>query len=1206
MTASVKISGIVAPSDVEMLADDELRQLCGGKGLGLVRMTQAGLNVPPFVIFTSKGLEELYEKHWGTSINADVEKACLSSRIMALGGDLSELIGGRFSAHPRAVRSSAASEDGALSSAGQLDSFLNVEIENIEEAVLKVFASAYGEKARTYARVHGFAPQVPAVIVQNMVDAQFAGVVFSLHPVSGEKRPVIATVSGLADKLVSGAEDGKTVFLDDCGDINEMQKDYLKLALGQCEELFSGPQDIEFACAQGKIFLVQCRQLTAFAQSSGSSDKTVRIFDGSNIQESYPGITGPLTYSFIASAYGEVYKSFVRIMGVDERVIEKNADIFGSMLGYVEGHVFYNLASWYRLLAMLPAYKTNRPFMEGMMGLKDSAASRLGAEADCKTAAFSEWGAWWATIASVICIVKNYLTMETQIKDFNERLKVLDFEVDGLGLSELAARYRLLQKELLSHWQAPVCNDFFAMIFTGLLSRCVKDPQRYLRSGNVISSLPPRLIAELAGLVAKSDNMELIEALTSKDTARALCLLERERDCWIKYQEYVALFADRTISELKLESPSVASDPSLLLATIGALAGSKIGAEKTAPIADTAAVHNRLEKHENASARGNAFLTGWLAGKARLCLKRRENLRFERTRVFGAVRRIFLAIGALMVRDCVLDDERDIFYLTVDEVLGFIDGASVCINPRALAALRKASCAEFVTDCPERITAHGAVGLHHFESDRTVASAIGASPGIIRGLARVILDPEKESCLPGEIIVADHTDPGWIVHFASCSGIVVAHGSILSHTAIVAREMGIPAVVGMRSALNEIKTGDYIEINGSQGTVAVLNRSADKLDERPAALSEGTTNLDGSIIRYSQCWEDADLLTDCMEVHDGDSILCIASAGDNTFSLLSRSPGRVVAVDFCGAQMALVALKAAAFKSLEYGELLEFLGARPSRRRAELFKKILDSGSLKPEYASFFTSPRGQKAVAGGVINCGKLDRYFSLFRKFLLPLVHSKETVEALFESRSAVQRKVFYENVWKSPAYVLAFGLFFNSITMSLLGREKEFFKQSGGSLLAFLKDASRAALVEADPSKNCYLQYILTGEYRVLPHYLRLENYQAIRDNLDKLSLVQGELEQLLGTMEDGSIDCFNLSDVFEYLPADRACALTTLIREKARPGARLIYWNMMVERQAWQYDGQVQNVYSLSKELPLYSQTFFYRLFAKDIIRETANV
>ncbi len=363
------------------------------------------------------------------------------------------------------------------------------------------------------------------------------------------------------------------------------------------------------------------------------------------------------------------------------------------------------------------------------------------------------------------------------------------------------------------------------------------------------------------------------------------------------------------------------------------------------------------------------------------------------------------------------------------------------------------------------------------------------------------------------------------------------------------------------------------------------------------------------LIRYSQCWEDTDLVLDNLAISSGDTILSIASAGDNTLSLLTANPREIIAIDFCQAQLAVVALKIAAFKVLSYEELLTFLGIgtpKSSNARLATYERLRPE--LATQYRQFFD--KRPELIVNGIITSGKLERYFAMFRKVILPLAHSKKTVNALFENRSRSERQEFFERQWNTVRYQLAFKLFFGKTTMALIGREASFFKEASGSLSNFLARASHAALTEGTPSSNHYLHFILTGNYgSVLPHYLRRENFEIIRSNLDRVVLLEGSLQKILEQLPSDSIDAFNLSDVFEYMTEDNCEIISHSINRVARRGGRIAYWNMAVDRFANQYDSNLfatrcfgQNQVGLN--LAAASTTFFYRRFCLDVATEGA--
>ncbi|HEY5792122.1 MAG TPA: PEP-utilizing enzyme, partial [Chthoniobacterales bacterium] len=226
--------------------------------------------------------------------------------------------------------------------------------------------------------------------------------------------------------------------------------------------------------------------------------------------------------------------------------------------------------------------------------------------------------------------------------------------------------------------------------------------------------------------------------------------------------------------------------------------------------------------------------------QARERVRDRENLRFERTRVFGQVRRIFVEIGRRLYAMDVLPEPRDVFYLAAEESLGFIEGASLTQDLGRLAGLRKKEFAGHrERPMADRFETRGAVYAGNSFASRLApapppdgdhVNGIGCCPGIVRGKVRVILDPRNALIHPGEILVAPRTDPGWIMLFPAAAGLLVEHGSLLSHSAIVAREMRIPAVVSISGITSWLKTGDEVELDGSSGRVTRIRSSGGNAD----------------------------------------------------------------------------------------------------------------------------------------------------------------------------------------------------------------------------------------------------------------------------------------------------------------------------------------------------------------------------------------
>lgn len=363
--------------------------------------------------------------------------------------------------------------------------------------------------------------------------------------------------------------------------------------------------------------------------------------------------------------------------------------------------------------------------------------------------------------------------------------------------------------------------------------------------------------------------------------------------------------------------------------------------------------------------------------------------------------------------------------------------------------------------------------------------------------------------------------------------------------------------------------------------------------------SEVAARADFSIIRYAQVWEDADVLLDALAIQPDDECLSIASAGDNALAMLARGPRRVVAVDLNPAQLACLILRVAAFRQLEHREILELIGSVASERRSALYARLRTH--LPPDVCQFWDSR--PELVHAGIGTGGKFENYFRIFRERVLPLVHSRATIEDLLKFRDIEQRKIFYDERWNTWRWRMLFRLFFSRTMMGSMGRDPSFFRYVEGSVADKILLRTHHALTGLDPSSNPYLQWILTGTHgALLPFYLRLENFDAIRQNLDRLEWHLGSIEDFLSGTKKGALSKFNLSDIFEYLSLENTHQLLKRIAASARKGGRLAYWNMLAPRSAGEaLQDQLSNLPALSNRLHREDKAFFYSAFVVEEVR-----
>jgi S-adenosylmethionine-diacylglycerol 3-amino-3-carboxypropyl transferase len=346
-------------------------------------------------------------------------------------------------------------------------------------------------------------------------------------------------------------------------------------------------------------------------------------------------------------------------------------------------------------------------------------------------------------------------------------------------------------------------------------------------------------------------------------------------------------------------------------------------------------------------------------------------------------------------------------------------------------------------------------------------------------------------------------------------------------------------------------------------------------------------------IRYAQCWEDADVLLQALDVKSDGSYLSIASAGDNTLALVGAGAKRVIAVDLSPAQIACLELRVAAYRCLSHIELLELLGQAPSRQRRVLYQRC--RSSLSVEASAFWD--RNTAQIDNGVGQGGKFERYLRAFRRFVLPLVHGRKKIKRLFELETEAERRQFYDEHWNTRRWDWMCRLFFGRESLGRLGRDPSFLRFADEPVWNCLQRRIPNALVVQRPADNPYLQWILLGRFdSALPYSLRAENFERIRDNLDSLEWRCQSIEEVLDELPPASLAGYNLSDIFEYMSESAYEKLLQRLVRSGAPGCRLVYWNLVVSRKRpARLAGTLLEKRQLASNLHQQDKAFFYRDF-----------
>lgn len=736
-----------------------------------------------------------------------------------------------------AVRSNFSSEDsGEHSFAGQFLTRLNVKREKVKEAVQEVFSSYagsldYKEKVNRGKAEYDLKQQGKAetVLIQEMLFPEKSGVLFTKNPKGILSEMVVVLGQGLGDKVVEDQENvltyhyfpGECLYQEGQGTGLGLEEDELKtlFSLGdEIEQLFQKPMDIEFAIEKGRIYILQARAITTL-----DMQLPIRILDNSNISESFPGICLPLSESFAGEMYSGIFTSLGRrFLG---KKVSSYEELFQRMVGGFSGRMYYEISSWYDILRLLPFSRKIIPIWQGMLGVSNEEISfskkKPGFFLKCRI-----------TLLFCYYFIVSQRKMQELDKFFQERYASYSKRVDEEEEAQELYRIFLEMKEdLLREWDITLMNDMVSFISTHLYGKKTAFSLETMKPVRALSAL--KAVARKHGL----DSEEY----------------RREK------KSYISAYGDRIEGELKLETRTYRSNEELLDRWIL----DALETEKTDYSEKDCEETSRMEKPSEQKQRKS-----FLYRLAESSCNNREISRLHRTRCFGLMRRIVDKIGEKTIG-------FDVYYLSLDELKEFLfSGKDFSLKIARERELRKAyerlpvlSRVKLLGKV-DRDPLAGEITVLNYGAFKTKGSKVGkgeiagemgksekwsvqfseepknfeskgktestprvffgrgVSKGIFRGevLKLKSLQEIRVAEAKGKILLSYSTDPGWFPYLDMASGLITERGSLLSHSAILARELEKPAVVNIPKIMEELQSGDIVEVDGDLGICSVIKQ----------------------------------------------------------------------------------------------------------------------------------------------------------------------------------------------------------------------------------------------------------------------------------------------------------------------------------------------------------------------------------------------
>ena len=859
---------------VQLNSSDLGIELVGGKGVNIAKMISSGFNVPPAFAVTVDAYEMFLDRKAlrdriseildktdfdddaslnasseeirGLFLNAEIEDEELVDLKKARG----ELIGEYF-----AVRSSAVAEDLADASfAGQQDTYLNVQRHEVIRMILTCWASYWNARAMKYRHdaSKDHLSSGMAVVVQKMVKSEISGVMFTSDPVSGTERVIIEASWGLGESIVSGLVTPDSYLLTKPGlkvenfTVNVKEKGYYLVdgkdqlidlpkekAEARCaddsilkmigeqglalEKHFGCPQDVEWGVEDGKVYILQSRNITTLPDSYEKDDI---LWSRGYGDEYWADATTPMFYTVM----GRMLTDYVNHEGA-HMMGYKDLES-GPLTKLHKSRVYFSATVLERIFAHYPKFIRSRELLEYFPAKEQERIAAYGND-------------YYGTIKSQICLLfrdrdgmiwKTDKVYRKWAEGFLELCKEFDAnDLTKISDAELADWYYRIQKGSTKHYQLIRYGMVSHSIMTNLLVKnwCAK----WLKDDGTI----------YAGLMSAPEDNKTVE--TNKgfsDMGKALrddpATLEKAESMpaaefvkWLQtsdspfkeaYNSFIKEFGHRSGTR-ELNALRWAEDPEYIMGVAIQMAK---GDSDLREEFDRSVERRKATEEEVRSKLGffKRFLLFKVLGYARTYLTFRENQRFYLDHMMYRNRLIFLEEGRRLCEKDLIDEPDDIFFLEDTEAIGILQGKEMP-DIRNVIAPRKAEFMKYRDRLPPKFLLNGVDFDDEPLSHGATLVGAASSPGNYTGRIRVIMDVRDLGQVEkGEILVTSNTDPGWTVVFSKLGGLITETGGILCHGAVISREYRIPAVTAVKSATTILKTGDMVSINGSKGEVTIL------------------------------------------------------------------------------------------------------------------------------------------------------------------------------------------------------------------------------------------------------------------------------------------------------------------------------------------------------------------------------------------------
>ena len=799
----------------------------GGKAYHLSKMMRAGYPVPKGFVISTKAFEDFAITK--TTFTAEfLDK--LKSELNSIG------------AEKYMVRSSAIGEDSVDNSfAGQLSSFISSSNqEDITENIYKCWDSYFNENVKIYQQKTGKKLNGMAVIVQTLIEPDYAGVIFTRNP-NNETEMLIEFVEGHAEKLVSGEVIPESftlpIHLENTSKMAipfEAGAKYAKTL----EAFYGFPLDIEWAIKNGIFHIVQARAITTNAKSK-------KIYwSNTNVNENYPDAITPLLYSIARDSYYNYFKNLSKLFFIPDAKIAELESAYTNVISAFGCKMYYNMSSIHEILSASPFSETLTKSFNNFVGYSESDKNKNNVGLRDK-------------LKFIRSVYRFDSQLEKTVSDFEKLVLNYSEKVNAaISFNDLQLCFHAFIEIRMHSWYKASLADFFAMLYHGVLGKyCQKfygDDADGIHNKliqaipGLISSVPIVLIHKIK-IALRNDGVAYprFNALNAADFYTWLNDASNKSEVKILINDYIQNWGYRCSGELMLTAKNYCEEPERFIELLKQY-DSLPDSDPEKLIASKFEERNTIIKNfkkriyaKNGILFPLSFLQiGILNVLIKLASKgisARERVRFKQALVYFKFKQILNKTGIEFQKRNFINHHDDLLYLRYQEITELFSSSDMLsgnMNERIATVKSEFDKNknivfpdDFSSNLGEYPDAENIKKQNISTNDHENSiKGLSVCGGIVKGRAKVLDSVMEASKLQmGDILVTRQTDPGWVVVFPLISGLIVERGGMLSHGAIVSREFGIPAIVGVEEATRRIKDNDLILLNAFTGEITFVN-----------------------------------------------------------------------------------------------------------------------------------------------------------------------------------------------------------------------------------------------------------------------------------------------------------------------------------------------------------------------------------------------